>query len=221
MYSVWLPSAQTSDSPESKSPTFDSKVEKQSEQHLSSQTLQLPCRHSLDLILVSCISSASPHLILPSSSSSFPHRIALLMSLCHSLSLHSPPILFALIPLQAALCHLSSHTEHTLSSDEPHADIILHVLVEQMFLSWTGIVPLDGLSFTATCCLQLQHFVHKMAEIALNPTVPSTLNKLEPKFKPCGLFLGPGLSLLEHPAWMTPTVSRRLISGCFYNIFYF
>lgn len=94
-------------------PTFDSQVEKQREQHPSSWALVLPRLHTM---VVSCTSSATPVLIL-SSSSSCAHRTALLVSLCRSLL---PPFLSYLLSFTSRLLFFIFPSDRTHISNTTH-----------------------------------------------------------------------------------------------------
>lgn len=151
-YSVWLPVCTDlrwpDIVPEPISPTFDSKVEKQREQHPSCWTFPLPCLHNLDLMVVSRTSSATPVLIRLSLNSFAPVSVSFSLSSLpsHLLCSHPPP---------GCSSSSSPHTKHTPQVAFIRGAIcrhsqILPVLVHQMFLidrtTWLRL-------FTATCCL--------------------------------------------------------------------
>ncbi len=128
-----------------RSPTFDSKVEKQREQHPSCWTLPLPRLHTLDLMVVLCTPSATPLLIQPSSSSSCSHRTASLVSLCLYVALSSlPSLLLCFKSSPACFSSFSCHTTHTPPVVHIRGGICKHahtppVLAHQMFLTEQGL----------------------------------------------------------------------------------
>lgn len=152
-------------------PTFDSKVEKQREQHPSRWTLLLSClshpgSHGglLHLLRYSC---PHPILLLPLCSRNSSAHVSV------SFSPPSLPFVFAFIHLRAASLHRLYRTLHTF--------LIRHIREDNMQKCANSatssknknvFVCLSGILTTwprLDSTLYLHNFAHKMAEVALNP----------------------------------------------------